>query len=136
MVRRRNWRRLPEAGAVCVVGSANMDLLMSLQRLPHSGETALAEGLALQPGGKGANQAAAAARLGASVSFVARVGEDAFGFQVIEDLRSFGVDTSFVRADRTIATGLAVVMVDGSMGLEKLAVMTASRGTLLAALAG
>src|SRR5512136_2019144 len=90
--RERQRQRLPEAGKVCVVGSVNIDLLLSLQRLPHSGETVLAEGMVTQPGGKGANQAAAAARLGATVSLVGRVGEDAFGLQVTEDLRSFGVD--------------------------------------------
>jgi len=129
MAKKRERQRLPEAGKVCVVGSVNIDLLLSLQRLPHSGETVLAEGMVTQPGGKGANQAAAAARLGATVSLVGRVGEDAFGLQVMEDLRSFGVDTTFVRVDKTMPTGLAVVMVD-AMGRNAIAVAPGANAAL------
>jgi ribokinase len=94
-----------------VFGNINMDLTTYAARLPRPGETLHGNSFQLAPGGKGANQAAAAARLGASTRFFGRVGEDVFGRQAVEALRSYGVDTS-VKVDPQHSTGLAVISVD------------------------
>ena len=75
-----------------VVGSVNLDLVARSERLPRAGETLTDATFARYPGGKGANQAVAAARLGASVSFVGAVGEDAFAEEALAGLREAGVD--------------------------------------------
>ena len=95
-----------------VFGNVNMDLTTYAARLPRRGETLIGDSFRLAPGGKGANQAAAAARLGASTQFFGRVGNDPFGRQALETLQSFGVDTSGVSTDPREATGLAVIGVD------------------------
>ena len=98
------------AGAdVVVLGSANADLVVEVGRRPHGGETVLGSDLVVRPGGKGANQAAAAARAGAGTTFVGCVGEDAYGQLATSALRSAGVDVSYVRTSER-ATGTAVVL--------------------------
>ncbi|GIH95119.1 ribokinase [Planobispora siamensis] len=93
-----------------VVGSANADLVMDVTRVPGRGETVLGSGLAVYPGGKGANQAVAAARLGARAALVARIGGDPYGELLRRSLESAGVDLSALRRDAD-PTGLAVVLV-------------------------
>lgn len=96
---------------IFVVGSANMDLVIRVPRFPHSGETIGGGDLALYPGGKGANQAVAAARLGGSVVFAGCIGNDLFGAQLVEALSAAGVDVSRIRrTDR--ASGCASIYVD------------------------
>lgn len=97
---------------ICVIGSANVDLIFRTQRLPQPGETLAGHSLDQCMGGKGANQAVAAARLGAHVGFVARVGNDAFGLQAIQAYQSDGIDTSFVQRDADLPTGTAAILVD------------------------
>lgn len=97
---------------ICVVGSANIDLTFRTPRLPQPGETISGHSLHQCMGGKGANQAVAAARLGAQVAFVARVGNDAFGLQAIQGYRADGIDTSFVQRDANLPTGTAAILVD------------------------
>ena len=94
-----------------VFGNINMDLTTYAARLPKPGETLHGKSFQLAPGGKGANQAAAAARLGVPTRFFGRIGDDDFGRQAVEALRAYGVDTS-VRVDPQHATGLAVISVD------------------------
>jgi len=94
-----------------VLGNLNMDLTTYAARLPRPGETLHGKSYGLAPGGKGANQAAAAARLGVPTQFFGRVGEDPFGSQVVEALRSYGVQ-AFVQVDPQQNTGLAVISVD------------------------
>lgn len=98
--------------AIVVVGSLNMDLVVQTPRMPLAGETIPGQDLQLIPGGKGANQAAAAAKLGGQVAMVGRVGGDAFGPRLIENLSRQGVDTSHVGTDDGAATGTAVIIVD------------------------
>jgi ribokinase len=100
------------APRICVVGSANADLTFRTPRLPRPGETLAGHAFQLGFGGKGANQAVAAARLGAGVSLVARVGDDAFGQECQRRLRAEGLDTAFVRADAQRPTGTAAIVVD------------------------
>ena len=85
---------------VVVLGGINMDLVATAARMPAPGETLIGEAFLTYPGGKGANQAVAAARLGASVRMVGRVGVDAFGPVLLEGLRSEGVDVSGVPIHR------------------------------------
>lgn len=97
---------------IVVIGSLNMDLVIRAQRAPEAGETLSAEELLTIPGGKGANQAAAIARLGGSVSLIGRVGRDDYGEQLLSILSRQGVDISYVRREPGVQTGLAIIIVD------------------------
>jgi ribokinase len=99
---------------VIVLGSLNMDLVIKAQRAPAAGETLPADEYFTIPGGKGANQAAAIARLGVSAALVGRVGKDGFGQQLLENLIQQGVDISRVRQDEQSQTGLAWIVVEKS----------------------
>ncbi|MEV0192519.1 PfkB family carbohydrate kinase [Kitasatospora purpeofusca] len=99
-------------GRVVAVGSVNIDRILRCPVLPAPGETVLAAGSAQGFGGKGANQAVAAAAMGAPTRLVARVGADAEGRAALADLRAAGVATEAVRTDPDAPTGLAVVLVD------------------------
>lgn len=98
--------------SVCVVGSLNMDLVVKAARLPKVGETLTGAEFSTYPGGKGANQAVAAARLGAAVTMVGCVGADAFGAQQLSGLSREGVDVARVRTESGVATGVALIAVD------------------------
>ncbi|MCS7315357.1 MAG: ribokinase [Bryobacterales bacterium] len=103
--------------ALVVVGSLNMDFLVTVERLPAPGETVLGRDFQMVPGGKGANQACAAARLAGpsmTVRMVGRVGYDWFGDHLKAALAAVGVDVSSVHATRAQATGVALIWVDGS----------------------
>ena len=97
---------------IVVIGSLNADLVVRAPRFPRPGETLQGEDLVTIPGGKGANQAVAAARLGAQVAMVGCVGADQFGAMLIENLKRNGVDTRRVRRDGAAATGSAMIVVD------------------------
>ncbi len=101
-----------EAGSVLVVGSINVDLVLSTTMLPGRGETVVGGTFAQFHGGKGANQAVAAARMGAAVTFVAAVGGDSYGRDAIEDLRRDGIDVSRVAVLGRETTGIALIVVD------------------------
>ncbi|MDK0523282.1 ribokinase [Streptomyces sp. ML-6] len=96
-----------------VVGSANADLVVGVERRPAPGETVLGSDLAVHPGGKGGNQAVAAARLGARTALLARVGDDAHGRLLLESQRASGVDTDGVLVGGA-PTGVALITVDPS----------------------
>src|SRR5215211_4165409 len=98
-------------GALFVLGSINQDFVLRLERRPRPGETVTGAELSLHPGGKGANGAVAAARLGAEVAMLGRVGEDAFGRELVENLRINGVDTSWVETVTGAPTGSAFITV-------------------------
>ena len=97
---------------IIVVGSLNADLVVRTPRFPQPGETISGEDLQIIPGGKGANQAVAAARQGTPTAMVGRVGNDSFGPELIGNLRQNGVDTSHVQVDSESATGTAIIVVD------------------------
>lgn len=100
---------MPE-GTILTVGSLNMDEVVQTPRLPALGETLLGAGsLKLVPGGKGANQAVAMARLGASVMMAGRVGSDPFGTKLIQALQADGIDTRLVVVDAEEASGVAFI---------------------------
>lgn len=96
---------------VFVVGSINQDFVLRVERRPEPGETVTGAELSLHPGGKGANVTVAAVRLGAEVAMLARVGEDAFGAELVRNLRDNGVDTSRVEAVSRAPTGSAFITV-------------------------
>ena len=96
--------------SILVVGSVNMDMVMRVQRLPRPGETLMANGFMTAHGGKGANQAVAAARLGARVSFAGAVGDDAFGALQREGLAREGIHLDHLRTDPSLPTGVAQIL--------------------------
>ena len=98
---------------VLVVGSLNTDLVVKTPRFPQPGETISGEDLRVIPGGKGANQAVAAARLGAKVSMLGRVGKDNFGDFLLDNLKSNNVDSQLVLRDDA-STGTAIIVVDAN----------------------
>ncbi len=97
-----------------VVGSVNIDLVVTTDRLPGPGETVTGGRFAQHHGGKGGNQAVAAARLGATVSFVGAVGDDAFGTQARAALTAEGIDVAELATHPGMATGVALILVDGA----------------------
>jgi ribokinase len=97
---------------VTVLGSLNMDISVTVPRLPGPGATVVGSAARFTPGGKGANQAVAAARLGADVRMVGRVGDDDFGRQLLAALHTEGIDADAVAIAAGIPTGLAVIAVD------------------------
>ena len=104
---------MPSPPRVVVVGSINVDLVVSVARLPAAGETVAGGRFAQHGGGKSANQAVAAARVGASVAFVGAVGEDELGASAVADLEAEGIDVSHVaRVDAP--TGVALIAVDAA----------------------
>ena len=97
---------------IVVLGSINMDLVAVAAALPKPGETVMGDGFATLPGGKGANQAVAAARLGADVRMIGRVGDDVFGPMLLENLQANGVDVSDVMTTPGMSSGIAVILLD------------------------
>jgi ribokinase len=97
---------------IIVMGSANTDMVVKAKKLPLPGETILGGTFLMNAGGKGANQAVAAARLGGNVTLVAKVGDDIFGKQTIEGLNKEGINTGFVFIDDTAPSGTALITVN------------------------
>jgi ribokinase len=114
---------------IVVLGSLNLDLVVTVPHLPHPGQTVLGDGLASYPGGKGANQAVAAARLGGQVAMIGRVGNDSFGAGLIENLDRNGVDSSGVDRDPAAPTGAALIFVEAG-GQNMIAVAPGANGTV------
>ncbi|HOV61603.1 MAG TPA: ribokinase [Candidatus Hydrogenedentes bacterium] len=99
-------------GKIVVVGSSNTDMIIQSERIPRPGETVLGGRFAMAAGGKGANQAVAAARAGGQITFVARVGEDLFGENAILGFERDGIDVRHVHKTAGEASGVALIMVD------------------------
>ncbi|MEW6401150.1 MAG: ribokinase [Chloroflexota bacterium] len=97
---------------IVVVGSANTDLVVKVKHLPAPGETVLGGNYMIAQGGKGANQAVAAARLGADVTLIARLGQDAFGNESFAAYQAEGIDTSYIFRDDSAPSGVALIMVN------------------------
>ncbi len=97
---------------VLVVGSLNMDVAVRTPRMPAPGETILGNNLVISPGGKGANQAVAVARMGAHCIMIGRVGNDVFGSQILKGLQDDYIDCSSILTTEDAPTGVAVIMVD------------------------
>jgi ribokinase len=97
---------------VVVIGSSNTDMVIKTRRFPEPGETVLGGSFFMFPGGKGANQAVAAARLGANVSFICSVGNDLFGTNALEQYKKEGIDISGVYFARDVASGVALITIN------------------------
>ncbi len=97
---------------ILVVGSVNMDLVVRAPRTPVPGETVLGSGFVSSPGGKGANQAVAVARLGGRCRFIGRVGDDEFGKTLLSKMKDEGVDCTDLMVSSDAATGVAMIVVD------------------------
>jgi len=113
---------------IAVFGSLNMDFVVRVERLPTVGETVLGSGFVTLPGGKGANQAYAAARLGAAVRMIGAVGKDVLGTRLKQSLASVGVDISLVK-ESAEPTGVALISVD-SKGQNTIVVSPGANGTV------
>jgi ribokinase len=116
-------------GKVTVVGSLNMDLVVQVDRLPRLGETLAGNHFATFAGGKGNNQAIAAARAGAEVWFVGKVGADSYGDTLTRKLKENGIHTAFVFQDSSIATGTAHIFVT-KQGDNSIVVVPGANGQL------
>ncbi|MDO6437178.1 ribokinase [Cyclobacterium sp. 1_MG-2023] len=99
---------------ILVVGSANTDMVIRVEEFPAPGETLLGQNFLLNAGGKGANQAVAAARLGGKVAMIARLGNDLFGKQTIENFKKEGLNVEGVVLDNKLPSGVAQIVVDKS----------------------
>jgi len=95
-----------------IVGSSNTDMVIRSKRIPVPGETILGGDFIMNPGGKGANQAVAAAKLGGQVCFIAQVGSDIFGEAAIKGFKDVKIDTSLIQVDENNPSGVALIMVD------------------------
>jgi len=115
--------------SIVVVGSTNTDMVIKASHLPHPGETILGGTFFMSSGGKGANQAVAAARLGARVVFIAKTGFDVFGRQSIELFEKEGIDTSCIVRDKIEPSGVALITVD-DQGENCIVVASGANGAL------
>ncbi|MBS1604668.1 MAG: ribokinase [Bacteroidetes bacterium] len=117
---------------ILVIGSSNTDMVVTADKLPSAGQTLLGNGFFMNAGGKGANQAVAAARLGAAVSMVFRIGNDVFGQKAVETLAKEGIDTRHVFTDDQLPSGVALITVD-ARGENQIVVAPGANGNLLPA---
>ncbi len=117
---------------ICVVGSSNMDLISRIPRLPKMGETLVGHSFQMGCGGKGANQAVMAAKLGARVTMVTKIGRDPLGRITFDNFRKLGMDTSYVFFDEELFSGVAPIMVDDD-GRNMIVIVPGANDNLLPA---
>jgi len=115
---------------ILVIGSSNTDMVIKTKKLPAPGETILGGTFLMNPGGKGANQAVAAERLGGKVTFITKRGNDLFGNQAVGLLMREGIDTQHVVKDGELPSGVALIIVD-SAGENSIVVAPGSNGNLV-----
>lgn len=114
---------------IVVIGSSNTDMIIKVDHIPRPGETVIGGTFSTAPGGKGANQAVAAARAGGRVTFIARVGDDMFGRQALDGFRADGIDVSHVIIDPDAPSGVASIFVDAK-GQNSIAVASGANANL------
>ena len=114
---------------ILIVGSSNTDMVIKTQNFPAPGETILGGRFLMNAGGKGANQAVAAARLGGLVTFIGKIGDDIFGKQAVQQLEDEGINVDFVAIDPENPSGVALITVD-KKGENSIVVAPGSNGTL------
>ena len=117
------------AKKILVIGSSNTDMVIKSSRLPAAGETILGGNFLMNPGGKGANQAVAAAKLGGAVTFITKVGKDIFGREAVQGFEKTGIQTEFIAQDEKTPSGVALIMVDDH-GENSISVALGANGTL------
>ena len=114
---------------IIVIGSCNTDMVIKADRLPVPGETIIGGSFMMNPGGKGANQAVAAARLNGNVHFIAKTGNDLFGKRSIEQYEDEGIHVENIYSDPTLPSGVALIMVDMN-GENSIAIASGANGSL------
>ena len=114
---------------IVVVGSSNTDMIIKSPRIPKPGETILGGAFQTAAGGKGANQAIAAARAGGDVAFVARIGDDMFGRRALEGFKNDGINSKYIKFDKTDPSGVALIIVD-DVGENCIAVASGANANL------
>ena len=114
---------------IVVIGSSNTDMVIKSDRLPCPGETIIGHTFLMNPGGKGANQAVAAARMGGNVTFVSKIGNDSFGKQSVEGYIAEGIKTDYIFTDSDSPSGVALILVDAK-GENSIAVAPGANATL------
>jgi ribokinase len=97
---------------IFVIGSSNTDMVVGTNKIPRPGETIIGRKFMMNPGGKGANQAVAVSRLGGNVTFVARIGDDVFGDESMDNYRKADIDTKYIFRDKNHPSGVALICVD------------------------
>ena len=117
---------------IVVVGSLNMDLVMRTPRVPVGGETLNGHEFSTLPGGKGANQAVACARLGGKVSMIGHVGDDGFGHTLRDGLAGDGIDVAGVAVAASVGTGVAMILVE-DIGQNRIVLAAGANGALTSA---
>ncbi len=115
---------------IVVAGSINMDFVIRTPHHPQLGETVIGGSFQTFPGGKGANQSVAAARAGASVILIGRIGKDSFGSELTSILNQDGIDTSYVQIDPEITTGVAFIIIDDTTGQNNIVLAEGANGRL------
>lgn len=115
--------------AILVIGSANMDLVVSTERFPQPGETVFGKKFGMYPGGKGANQAVAAAKLGGNVYFLGKMGKDTFREKLCASMQKDGVNLDHLLIDSEASTGMALITLNGG-GQNEIIVVSGSNMSL------
>jgi ribokinase len=115
---------------IFVIGSSNTDMIIQLDRLPVPGETIIGGKFSTAPGGKGANQAVAAARAGGKVTFISRVGSDMFGDQALKGFEKDGMDVSYISRDDNEPSGVALIFI-GENGENSIGVASGANAKIL-----
>ncbi len=114
---------------IFVIGSSNTDMVIKSPKLPAPGETVLGGKFLMNAGGKGANQAVTAAKLGGTVVFASKIGDDIFGKQAVQGFQREGINTDFILTDMDSPSGVALILVDGN-GENSIAVASGANGNM------
>ena len=117
-------------GRIVVIGSSNTDMVVICKKMPAPGETVMGKEFFMVQGGKGANQAVAAARAGGSVSFIARVGDDDFGRNAVAGYKTDGINADHILIDQDMPSGIAVILVDEVTAQNSIVVASGANGKL------
>ncbi|MEE8443102.1 MAG: ribokinase, partial [Dehalococcoidia bacterium] len=118
---------MPSRPSIVVLGDINFDLIAVTSRFPGPGETIIGTEFYTSSGGKGGNQAVAAARLGARTKMVGRVGDDSYGREMLESMKGYGVDISGIAVEPGATSGIAHITIDGS-GQNKIVIVSGANG--------
>ena len=118
------------SGHILAIGSINMDLVIRTPHYPQPGETVMGGSFQTFPGGKGANQSVAAARLGANVVLIGRVGKDGFGDALLQTIKNDGVDIRYIQRDAIMPTGVAFILVDNQDGQNVIVLAEGANGNI------
>jgi ribokinase len=122
-----NGGLMAEGRKVLVFGSLNMDLVVKTEQVPEGGQTLTGQEFITIPGGKGANQAVAISKMGCGAAMVGRVGKDGFGEEMVANLERNGVDTSHVKCEASVSSGIAMIIVEAS-GENRILIVPGANG--------